>query len=102
MGTLTDVIDVHQAEWCPFSSMVRERLNELDIPFVCRPVPAYREDRDALRELTGGDDSIPVVVLDDGTVLSGDTREIIAELDRRFEEPPGAEAHREQLRAHQR
>lgn len=93
------MIEVHQAEWCPFSSKVRERLNELDLPFVCRPVPAYKEDRHELRELTGGD-SIPAVVLEDGTILSGDTSEILAELDRRYDEPPGAEAHREQLAAH--
>lgn len=93
------MIEVYQAEWCPFSSAVRERLNELDVPFVCRPVPAHREDRDALRALTGSD-SIPVVVLEDGEVLAGDTREIIAQLDARYEEPPGAEAHREQHAAH--
>lgn len=98
-GQAWSVIELHQAEWCPFSSQVRERLNELDLPFVCRPVPAYKEDRDALEELTGSR-SIPAVVLEDGTILVGDTREILAELDARFDEPPGAEAHREQLRAH--
>ena len=95
------MIEIHQAEWCPYSSAVRERLNELDVPFVCRPVPAYREDRHALRELTGSD-SIPAVVLEDGTILTGDTREILAELDARYPQPPGAEAHREQLAAHRR
>ena len=93
------MIEVYQAEWCPYSRMVRERLGELDLPFVARPVPADREDRDALRELSGSD-TIPVVVLEDGTVLAGDTRETLAELDRRFEEPPGAEAHRRALAGH--
>ncbi|MCW3041283.1 MAG: hypothetical protein JWM31_3188 [Solirubrobacterales bacterium] len=94
------MIEVHQAEWCPYSSDVRERLNELDLPFVCRPVPARPQDRHALAELTGGDPSIPVVVLEDGTILSGDTSRTLAELDRRFPEPPGAEAHRQALAAH--
>jgi glutathione S-transferase len=84
------MIDVYQAEWCPFSSAVRERLNELELPFVCRPVPAERDERAEVMRLTGGDPSIPVVVLDDGTLLDGDTDEILAELDRRFPEPPGA------------
>jgi glutaredoxin len=95
------MIDVYQAEWCPFSSAVRERLNELELPFVCRPVPAERDAREEVSQLTGGDPSIPVVVLDDGTVLFGDTDDIIAELDARFPEPPGARAHQEALAAHQ-
>ena len=93
------MIEVHQAEWCPYSSKVRQRLTELDQPFICRPVPAEKEERDALRELAGTD-TIPVVVLDDGTLLDGDADEIIAELDRHFDEPPGAEAHRRALAAH--
>lgn len=95
------MIDVFQAEWCPYSSAVRERLNELDLPFVCRPVPAEPDDRDEVKQLTGGDPGIPLVVLDDGTLLFGDTDRIIAELDARFPEPPGAQAHREALAAHQ-
>ncbi|WP_205698295.1 glutaredoxin domain-containing protein [Conexibacter sp. SYSU D00693] len=95
------MIEVFQAEWCPYSSMVRERLNELDLPFICRPVAADRENRHELRDLAGTE-SIPVVRLDDGTLLAGDTKEILAELDQRFPEPPGAEAHRRQLAAHQR
>lgn len=93
------MIEVFQAEWCPYSRMVRERLNELDLPFVARPVPADRPDRTELEELAGTK-SIPVVKLEDGTLLAGETREILAELDARFEEPPGAEAHRRQLEAH--
>jgi glutathione S-transferase len=94
------MIEVYQAEWCPFSSIVRERLNELDVPFVCRPVPAQRTERTALKELSG-DVSIPVVVFEDGEVLGGDTKEILAVLDERYPEPPGAEAHRQALAAHQ-
>lgn len=96
------MIEVYQAEWCPYSSAVRERLNELDQVFVCRPVPVDPEDRAAVAELTGGDPSIPVVVLDDGTVLAGDTDAIIEALNARFPEPPGAQEHREALAAHQR
>jgi glutaredoxin 3 len=93
------MIEVYQAEWCPYSRMVRQRLGELGLPFVAHPVPADRPDRDALRELSG-QEGIPVVVLEDGTQLKGDTHEILEELDRRFDEPPGAEDHRRQLEAH--
>jgi glutathione S-transferase len=93
------MIEVYQAEWCPFSRMVRQRLGELGLPFVARPVAADKPDRDELEAATGRRD-IPIVVLEDGTQLAGDTRDILAELDERFEEPPGAEAHRRQLEAH--
>ncbi len=95
------MIDVFQAEWCPYSSAVRERLNELNQPFVCRPVPAERDEREEVKRLTGGDPSIPVVVLEDGTILAGDTDRVIAELNARFPEPAGARAHQEALAAHQ-
>lgn len=94
------MIDVYQAEWCPYSSAVRERLNELELPFVCRPVPAARAEREEVMRLTDGDPNIPVVVLDDGTILAGDTERILAELNSRFPEPPGAQGHREALAAH--
>ncbi len=93
------MIEVYQAEWCPFSRMVREHLGELDLPFVARPVPAERSQRTELQELAGTP-TIPVVKLDDGTLLAGDTHDILDELDRRFEEPPGAEAHWQALEAH--
>jgi len=93
------MIELYQAEWCPFSSAVRERLTELDIPFVARPVPAYHGDRTELEELAGTQD-IPVVVFEDGTVMGGDTQAILAALDERFPEPPSAQAHKEQLAAH--
>lgn len=92
-------IELYQAEWCPYSARVRQRLTELGVSYVARPVPAEREDRDVMREATGTDE-IPAAVLSDGTVLSGEADDIIAALDERFAEPPGAEAHREQAEAH--
>lgn len=93
------VIQVFQAEWCPFSALVRERLNELDLPFLALPVPVAQEDRDVMHERTGTRE-IPAVILEDGTVLAGDAEEIVAQLDERFEEPATAAAHREALAQH--
>jgi glutathione S-transferase len=93
------MIQVFQAEWCPFSALVRERLNELDLPFVALPVPVDREARDVMQERTGTR-VIPAVILEDGTVLSGDAKEIVAELDQRYPEGPNAQAHRDALAAH--
>ena len=45
-----------------------------------------------------GTDIIPAVILEDGTVLAGETEEIIAALyerfDERFDEPATAEGHK--------
>ena len=93
------MIELYQAEWCPFSHMVRERLTELGVDYVIRQVEPSGPDRARLQEATG-QDSIPAVVLDDGTVLGGEAHEIIAELDRRFDAWEWEDGHREQARAH--
>ncbi len=93
------MIQVFQAEWCPFSALVRERLNELDLPFVALPVPVDREARDVMDQRTGTR-AIPAVILEDGTVLAGDAADIVSELSQRFPEPPTAQAHRDALAAH--
>jgi glutaredoxin 3 len=92
-------MELYQAEWCPYSSRVRQRLTELGISFVARQVPADRADREEMRRKTGTDE-IPALLLDDGTPVIGDADEIIACLDEHFPEPADAEAHREQARAH--
>jgi glutathione S-transferase len=84
---------VYQAEWCPFSRKLRQRLTELGVEWCAPPVEADPPDRDAMREATGTD-IIPAVILEDGTVLGGETDEIIAALDDRFDEPPTAEGHK--------
>ncbi len=93
------MIQVFQAEWCPFSAQVRERLNELDLPFVALPVPAEREERTVMQQRTGTN-QIPAVILEDETVLAGDAAEIVAQLGERFPEPGTAQAHRDALAAH--
>jgi hypothetical protein len=42
-----------------------------------------------------GSRSIPVLVLEDGTVLDGDADEIVAEVGRRFPETPYTSEHHE-------
>jgi glutathione S-transferase len=87
------MIELYQAEWCPHSHRVRQRLTELGIDFVARQVPADRAERHDMERATGGR-SIPALVFVEGDVVAGDD-EIIAALDRRFSEPPDAASHRE-------
>jgi len=81
---------LHQAEWCPYSAAVRERLTELGIDFVARQVAPWPEQRT-------GVDSIPTLETDDGLVAG--TREIFAYLER-FDVPPHAVEHRERYAEH--
>ena len=67
--------------------MVRQRLTELGVDFVAHQVEPSAQQRDAM-EAAVGSRVIPVVVLEDGTVLDEDAEQIVTELDRRF--PEGA------------
>ena len=44
------MLTLFQAEWCPHSHRVRQRLTELGLPFVAMQVEPRPEDRDELRE----------------------------------------------------
>jgi uncharacterized protein len=91
------VVTLYQAEWCPFSSAVREVLTELGIDFVARQVEPWPKDRDRLRALAGTD-LIPVLEAEDGTLYRG-TRAIFAYL--RERDPwRFAAAHRRRFAAH--
>ena len=86
------MLELYQAEWCPHSHRVRERLTELGLDFVAHQVPVDRSERTELERATG-QRSIPTLVLDDGSVLAGDD-EILTALDWRFAEPAEAARHR--------
>ena len=73
---------------------MRQRLTELGVSFVARPVPADRVDREELHRKTRSDE-ISVPVLEDGTPMTGDAVELIAQLDERFSERADAQEHRE-------
>ena len=52
------MLTLYQAEWCPYSSAVRQRLTELGLDFVAKQVAPRQEDRDGQHEiplLTNGD-----------------------------------------------
>jgi glutathione S-transferase len=81
-GGKTDAVELYQAEWCPHSHKVRQRLTELGIDFMARQVPADPDERM----------EIPVLVTDDGGRIQGED-EILAYLDR-FAEPTDAGEHK--------
>jgi glutaredoxin len=90
---------VFQAEWCPYSRKVRQKLTELGVSFVAMPVPAEPADREEMRRKVGTDE-IPAVLFDDGSVLKGDADEIVAALGAMFNERSDAEEHRRRAGQH--
>jgi glutaredoxin 3 len=94
------VLELWQAEWCPYSHKVRQRLTELGLDFVCRQVAAEQDDRDALEAATG-QRQIPTLVsalCGRREVLSG-AEQIVPWLDRLFDERDDASRHRAKARA---
>ena len=86
---------LYQAEWCPYSHRVRQRLTELGLDFVARQVAADRDERSEM-EAAVGTSSIPTLVADD-TVIEGDEA-ILAYLDSRYTARDDAALHRAKAR----
>ena len=91
------MLTLYQAEWCPFSSAVRQVLTELGLDFVARQVEPWPEERAALLERSG-DSEIPMLETEDGRFFSG-TRAIFGYL-HDFEPGAHAAAHRERFVEH--
>ena len=85
------MITLYQAEWCPYSSGVRQRLTELGTDFIAKQVAPKQEQRD-------GEHEIPMLTNGDGECFEGTDAifEYLAAL------TPGEweHQHRAQYRAH--
>ncbi len=86
------MLELWQTEWCPASRRIRARLTELGIDYITRQVPVDGDQRTALRQKTGSD-TIPALVLEDGTAAIGEEA-IRRHLDEQIVEPPEAKEHR--------
>ena len=88
-------MELYQAEWCPHSHKVRQRLTELGLDVTLRQVPADPGDRDEL-ERVAGTDEIPILVGADGAPRCGED-EILDYLDE-FDERRDSDMHRAKAR----
>jgi glutathione S-transferase len=86
------MLELFQTEWCPASRRIRHRLTELGLDYVNRQVPVDRDARAALFAATGSD-TIPALVLADGSAVVGED-ETLAYLDEHYGESAEADAHR--------
>ena len=89
-------MELYQAEWCPHSHKVRQRLTEVGLDYTVRQVAADPDEREEMKRRVGTDE-IPVLVADDGDAHCGED-EILDFLDR-FEERSDAAEHRDKSRA---
>ena len=88
-------VELFQAEWCPHSHKVRQRLTELGLDFTARQVAADPHERAELKGRAGTDE-IPVLAPDAGEPICGED-DILAYLTR-FAERPDADEHRAKSR----
>ena len=89
-------MELYQAEWCPHSHKVRQKLTELGIDFTAQQVAADPDQRAEMEEHVGTSE-IPVLVPDEGEPVCGE--DDILEYLGRFDERRDAAAHREKSRA---
>jgi glutathione S-transferase len=79
--------ELWQTEWCPASRRVRQRLTELGLTYLARPVPVAPEERAELERATGRR-SIPVLVAGGG-IVDGE-QAILTYRDSHYTEPSDA------------
>lgn len=85
------MLELWQAEWCPHSHVIRQRLTELGLDVVAHQVAADKDDRPDGME-------IPRLLTEQGDVLSGE-EQILPWLDAHFDERDDAPRHRAKARA---
>ena len=85
------MLELWQAEWCPHSHKVRQRLTELGLDFVAHQVAADKDDRPDSME-------IPRLLTEQREVLSGE-EQILPWLDKHFDDRDDAPRHRARARA---
>jgi glutathione S-transferase len=85
------MLELFQAEWCPYSSAVRERLTELGVDFVAKQVAPRQEHRE-------GEHEIPLLVTEDGERFEG-TDAVFGYLET-LDRGESEREHRAQYRAH--
>src|SRR4051794_36455021 len=87
----TTGMELYQAEWCPHSHNVRQRLTELGLDFLARQVAAEPDERGEMEQRVGTTE-IPVLVTEDGRAICGE--DDILDFLQQYAEQPDAAAHR--------
>lgn len=78
------MLELYQYEDCPFCRIVRKKLTELGLDYICRNAPFGRPDKDKVLVAISGDTKVPYLVNPDEGVFLGDSQEIVDYLEERF------------------
>ncbi len=84
------MLTLYQVEWCPYCHRVRQKMTQLELRYVCVNVPARKERRDEVREISG-QERVPVLV-DGKTVVRGSAA-IVEHLTATYPAPQDSEQH---------
>lgn len=74
------MLNLYQAEWCPYCARVRSKMTDLGITYINVNVPRNKADRKELMEISG-QTGIPTLVTEDGQVIADDDDAIIEYLE---------------------
>jgi glutathione S-transferase len=78
------MLELYQYEECPFCRVVREKLTELALDYICRNAPPGRPDKDRPLIALSGGTKVPFLVDADAHVYLFGPHEIIAYLEERY------------------
>lgn len=77
------MIELYQKENCPYCKKVREKLNELELDFVCRISKAGTKQREIMMKL-GGQAQVPFLVNQEKGVMMYESVDIVEYLEKNY------------------
>ncbi len=80
------MLELYQYEECPYCQIVRSKLTELGLDYICRNAPPGRPDKDKVLIAISGDTKVPFLVDPDAGVYLADTRQIMEYLEQKYSE----------------
>lgn len=77
------MIELYQKENCPYCKKVREKLNELELDFVCRISKTGTKQREIMMKL-GGQAQVPFLVDQEKGVMMYESGDIVEYLEKNY------------------
>jgi glutathione S-transferase len=78
------MLELYQYEECPACRIVRQKLSELGLDYLCRNAPWGRPDKDRVLLAISGDTRVPFLVDSDEGVYLANPMEIVEYLEERY------------------
>jgi len=78
------MLELYQYEECPACRIVRKKLSELGLDYLCRNAPWGRPDKDRVLLAISGDTRVPFLVDPDEGIYLANPMEIVEYLEERY------------------